>query len=429
MTAPVKSAADDVLELMDPDPDGGYSKSEKFDGVTSEIWIPCIMNPQHLVELCKYTFKYSALQSRNQLGRTALHEACFANRSDSHFQVIRVLVDDHVQNLHAVDDCGCDARSLVVAPRGRPDSPSGHRLREDIIDDHRDDLLDDYTAACEAIDGGGGAFVEALMVVVPDEALEIVVGAGGSAGVYGGTVQLVHEDDPAATEVEEVCGVARGGHPGGGNGHGGNECWAAGGGGGYSMVQRFTKTGPVPVFVAGGGGGGGARDGCPGGGLDGELPGMRVDKRNGRMGTQERGGAAGDSGEAALCTFPSKPGAQWQGGNGAQFGGGGGGGLFGGGGGGTSPGIAGGGGGGSSYVDVTACKDFVVLQGVGNFPGGTKHQPPKACGIGEWDYTGGFSGSGGGADIRKVHPGKNGAVKILRPGFYFEDSSLLQALG
>ena len=69
------------------------------------------------------------------------------------------------------------------------------------------------------------------------------------------------------------------------------------------------------------------------------------------------------------------------------------------------------------------------LQGVGNFPGGTKHQPPKACGIGEWDYTGGFSGSGGGADIRKVHPGKNGAVKILRPGFYFEDSSLLQALG
>ena len=106
VTAPVKSAADDVLELMDPDPDGGYSKSEKFDGVTSEIWIPCIMNPQHLVELCKYTFKYSALQSRNQLGRTALHEACFANRSDSHFQVIRVLVDDHVQNLHAVDDCG-----------------------------------------------------------------------------------------------------------------------------------------------------------------------------------------------------------------------------------------------------------------------------------------------------------------------------------
>ena len=70
-----------------------------------------------------------------------------------------------------------------------------------------------------------------------------------------------------------------------------------------------------------------------------------------------------------------------------------------------------------------------MLQGVGNFPGGTKHQPPKACGIGEWDYTGGFSGSGGGADIREVHPGKNGAVKILRPGFYFEDSSLLQALG
>ena len=152
VTAPVKSAADDVLRLMDPDPDGGYSKSEKYDGVTSEIWIPCIMNPEHLVELLKYTFKYSALQTRNQLGRTALHEACFANRADSHYQVIRTLVDEHVQNLHAADDHGKNARALAVEPRHRPESPTGHRFREDIIDDKRDDLLDDYTAAVEAID-------------------------------------------------------------------------------------------------------------------------------------------------------------------------------------------------------------------------------------------------------------------------------------
>ena len=134
------------------------------------------------------------------------------------------------------------------------------------------------------------------------------------------------------------------------------------------------------------------------------------------------------SSKSVLQVGPDQPGTQWQGGAGAQFGGGGGGGLFGGGGGGTSPGIAGGGGGGSCYVDVGTCKDFVVLQGVGNFPGGMKHQPPKACGVGEWDYTGGYSGSGGGADITKVTPGKHGAVKILRPGFYFEDSSLLQSL-
>ena len=81
------------------------------------------------------------------------------------------------------------------------------------------------------------------------------------------------------------------------------------------------------------------------------------------------------------------------------------------------------------YVDAGAVKDYVVLQGVGNFPGGLKHMPPKACGVGEWDYTGGHSGAGGGADVVRVNRGKNGAVKILRPGFYFEDSSLLQALG
>ena len=39
--------------------------------------------------------------------------------------------------------------------------------------------------------GGGGAFVEALLNVIPGEILEIVVGAGGAKGQYGGTVQIV----------------------------------------------------------------------------------------------------------------------------------------------------------------------------------------------------------------------------------------------
>ena len=66
---------------MDPDPDGGYLKIEKLDGVACETWIPCVVSAAHLVELLKYSFKYSALQLKNQLGRTALMEACFANRA------------------------------------------------------------------------------------------------------------------------------------------------------------------------------------------------------------------------------------------------------------------------------------------------------------------------------------------------------------
>ena len=41
--------------------------------------------------------------------------------------------------------------------------------------------------------GGGGAFVEALLNVIPGETLEIVVGAGGAKGQYGGTVQIVRD--------------------------------------------------------------------------------------------------------------------------------------------------------------------------------------------------------------------------------------------
>ena len=157
VTRPVLSAVEGVLRTLDPDPDGGYLKTEKVTGVAVETWVPCVMLPAHLVELLKYAFKYSGLQCKNQLGRTALHEACFANRADSHFDVIRMLVDEHVQNLHAVDDHGSDARHLVLDPRGRPDSPTGHRFREDIIDDKRDDILDDYAMAVRAIDAAKSA--------------------------------------------------------------------------------------------------------------------------------------------------------------------------------------------------------------------------------------------------------------------------------
>ena len=42
---------------------------------------------------------------------------------------------------------------------------------------------------------------------------------------------------------------------------------------------------------------------------------------------------------------------------------------------------------------------------------------------------GGVAGQGGGADIVECQAGKNGAVKIMKPGFYSEDASLLQARG
>lgn len=53
------------------------------------------------------------------------------------------------------------------------------------------------------------------------------------------------------------------------------------------MLQRKAGSGSECILVAGGGGGAGSCDGVPGGTEHGELPGMRLDKLNGRMGTNE----------------------------------------------------------------------------------------------------------------------------------------------
>ena len=60
-------------------------------------------------------------------------------------------------------------------------------------------------------------------------------------------------------------GIAKGGEPGGGEGHGSNSSFAAGGGGGFSAVYREGPLGTEVLLLAGGGGGGGTRDGRPGG--------------------------------------------------------------------------------------------------------------------------------------------------------------------
>ena len=64
LTRPVLSAVEGVLRTLDPDPDGGYLKTEKVDGIAVETWVPCVTLPMHLVELLKYAFKYAGLQSQ-----------------------------------------------------------------------------------------------------------------------------------------------------------------------------------------------------------------------------------------------------------------------------------------------------------------------------------------------------------------------------
>eukprot|EP01031_Cornospumella_fuschlensis_P001048 gene1048-1317_t len=171
-------------------------------------------------------------------------------------------------------------------------------------------------------------------------------------------------------------------------GYGGGKSWASGGGGGYSSICRRTANGKLVYLVSSGGGGGASQPGRPGGGLEGELPGTRLDPLNGSTATPWAGGKAGDSGSTFNAAWPATAGEMWQGGSGCEFGAGGGGGYYGGGGGGTSPGISGGGGGGSCFVNPDVVRDYVVIGGHGLDAGGLNHDPPPACGVGEWDLVG-----------------------------------------
>jgi hypothetical protein len=60
----------------------------------------------------------------------------------------------------------------------------------------------------------------------------------------------------------------------------------------------------------------------------------------------------------------------------------------------------------------------LVLQGEGRLPGGYKHDPPEACGIGEWDKVGGVAGEGAQSEITGTRNGNAGAIRIMKPGYY-----------
>lgn len=115
-----------------------------------------------------------------------------------------------------------------------------------------------------------------------------------------------------------VPGKSVGGYPGGGAGYGGNREWAGGAGGGYTCLSRKSAFGVEMILIAAGGGGGGCRNGIGGGGLHGEDGLFEVedlDIRNGRLGTQEAGGAPGAP--SLAHRIEATAGEQYQGGDGA----------------------------------------------------------------------------------------------------------------
>lgn len=80
---------------------------------------------------------------------------------------------------------------------------------------------------------------------------------------------------------------------------------------------------------------------------------------------------------------------------------------------------AGGGGGGSIYVNSSALRDVVVIDGEGSQPGGIMHDIPEAVGLGDWDIVGGRVGEGGYTlNNSETGNGRHGAIRIFKPGFF-----------
>ena len=101
--------------------------------------------------------------------------------------------------------------------------------------------------------GGGGAFVEVFINVNPFDILEVVVGRGGQAGVYGTELEAVHttaregeDGEGKAVQTFDVIdasyGVALGGVPGGGDGFGGGDDGQREGGGGTASCRSALET-------------------------------------------------------------------------------------------------------------------------------------------------------------------------------------------
>lgn len=288
--------------------------------------------------------------------------------------------------------------------------------------------------------GGGGAFVESIVRVIPGETLYFSIGSGGKGGKHARMApcedeangdppeleqQLNSKKKPPQFHIETYIGVADGGFPGGGNGHSGNKECACGGGGGFTSVYREGPYGIEYLIIAAGGGGGGtSRHGLGGGDCKARQLKDGDELRCGRMGDASVGGESGECDASnPVCRFVGTSGSSLQGGHAAEYGGGGGGGLFGGGGGGFAPGIVGGGGGGSSFLNPVllepeAKSGCCVEPGTAIHAGGLDRNPPKAVRDAYWDVVDALVGQGGKGSVHTVADGNHGGVRIARPRFF-----------
>ncbi|KAJ1430655.1 hypothetical protein B484DRAFT_49632 [Ochromonadaceae sp. CCMP2298] len=129
----------DVLARFDHRPESGVFLT----GVNGEPeLIKTIANPGDLSLLLKYVFRQTALDNINTWKRTPLHLACDANHINSHEKLILRMIDFHGCNTSMKDMHGRRPIDLLIKDKFMQNMPSATQVREELIIDRRETLID-----------------------------------------------------------------------------------------------------------------------------------------------------------------------------------------------------------------------------------------------------------------------------------------------
>lgn len=138
---------DDILARFDPRPETGIYILKTGEGDSVQVFIPTIPSAAELAVLLKYTFKQTSLDTVNNLGRSALHVACDANKINSHEKSIVSLIDVHGANVHLQDRYRRTPMMYLMADRKYANAPSATQVREEMFFEKRQMELDKISKA------------------------------------------------------------------------------------------------------------------------------------------------------------------------------------------------------------------------------------------------------------------------------------------
>ena len=135
----------DVVSRFDPRPETTVPVFNAASG--KQVQVPVVPGGAELAVILKYVFRASAIDPVNSWKRTPLHVACDLNMLKSHYETVRLLIDVHGSNVLLRDIHSCKPIDLLIKDKYFQMMPSATQQKEEIINEERDLLLAEISAA------------------------------------------------------------------------------------------------------------------------------------------------------------------------------------------------------------------------------------------------------------------------------------------